>query len=135
MKLVILSVFIHVIASLLFAVYGEYYDSERYVEEYWAIIYYIPLYFMLCSVMRYLAISAITKLRRWLFWVMFYYYILLIASNVICLVKIDLYDDVIGYVDYWGLSPVLIVLVAIFLNAVRIKVKNRFKVKRHDPKD
>jgi hypothetical protein len=126
MKFAIASICLFIVTAFLFATHGCYDDPDSYRDEYWACVYYIPLYLMISSMARYMMINGITRLRRWFFGSMVLYGILGITLHTICLFHIEWYGSLVGYA-YFGLTPAAIIAILIVLNAVRLKIYLQFK--------
>ncbi len=120
MKLVIVAL------SLFFAMKLVYTNWGDYTSYYWALVYYSSLYFMLASLLRFMRMSAFTKLQRQFFTLGSLYFTILLAVHLLCFFKIELYVKLI--VEVGKISTGLAVLMFGLLGI------NYFRLKNNDTK-
>jgi hypothetical protein len=127
MRLVKLSVLLFIAVSLIYNRYGKYYDTESFIEEYWAIFYRVPMYFMLFSMIRQFTAFSLQWISRAFFTVMSVFFSLLIVAHLVCLFHMEWYDVIIGYSGKWGWYGVALTVGVLYLNLLKIKIKKKFK--------
>ncbi len=121
MNLAAISLMIFFIVKMIYGYWGD------YASTYWAVVYYIALYFMITSVMNYMRELAITRIQRQLFTLGMIYFGVLLIMNAVCLINIDWYMPLLA--TGGKITTTLGVLV------IGLIVINYFRIKSHDPKN
>lgn len=121
MNLAAISLIIFFIVKMIYGYWGD------YASTYWAVIYYVPLYFMLASVMRYMSMLAITRLQRQLFILGGVYFGVLMILNAVCLFNIDWYAPLLA-----GGGKMTTTLAVLCIGLIAI---NYLRIKSHDSKN
>lgn len=121
MNLAAISLIIFFIVKMIYGYWGD------YASTYWAVVYYLALYFMIASVMGYMRELAITKLQRQLFTLGMVYFAVLWGMNAVCLFNIDWYMPLLA--EGGKITTTLGVLV------IGLIVINYLRIKSHDPKN
>lgn len=81
-----------------------YWLAKDYNSEYWYVIYYLPLYFMLMSLFLLIRSYMITKEHKlyFLYWVCYFGAMALL--HIVCLFDISLYGRLVSGVGYYGIG-------------------------------
>jgi len=115
MNLAAISLIIFFIVKMVYGYWGD------YASTYWTVIYYVPLYFMLTSVMRYMSMLAITRLQRQLFTLGAVYFGVLMILNAVCLFNIDWYMPLLASGGKITTTLGVLFIGLIVINYLRIK--------------
>lgn len=119
MKLVVVSLSLFFIMKMIYGYWGDY-ESDQ-----WAIAYYIPLYLVMVSFMRYMRISSYTRLQRQFFGMGLVYFTTLIVVHLICIFKINLYYTLIEKDKHVSAGMITLFVCLFVINYLRLKSHDR----------
>ena len=109
-------------------VYNQFGDYEN---NYWAIVYYIPSYFLYISLLLHARTLAFSRLQRHFLGVGIIYFGSLLLTNLVCLFKIELFNTLLSGVGKWSVGAVTLLTMFLIINYIRWKshdIKNQRKV-------
>ena len=102
-----------------------------YTSEYWYVVYYLPLYFMLTSLFLLIRSYMVLKEYRlyFLFWAC--YFGAMMLFHVACLFDITLYGKFVSGVGYYGIGALIFTIGFTFL-FIKLRSHGRRKTKGHN---
>jgi len=113
MRLVNIAVALFIVMKLI------YYTFADYTNPYWAITYYVPLYFLLISLLLFVRENAYRKSQRAFISVAVVYFMVLLLAHLVCLFHIQWYYTIMVDIGKIGLGAAVLLIGIVLLNYIK----------------
>lgn len=114
MKPVILTLGLFFAMKLIYGFWGDYYS------DYWSTVYYLVNYLMMSAIFVYFYKHGRSVMERYFFLLAAVYFVALLILHLVCLVRIDLYSNLVSGSGYYGVGAIVLTIGILF---IRFKLK------------